>query len=355
VATLKEIAERAHVSINAVSRALNGKNKERWPAARHRAEQIRLVARKLGYRPHAAARMMRSSSSKHLGLLTSSLQNAPYEYPVLVGLNQRLQDAGYALSVISATDLTAPDKVNALAFRENYLAGLFVMHVPLAVRKLARAIAPRHLWLDSNERRSSNCIYRDEYHAGRLATLRVLEFGHRDLLFLGLKPWPDAHLSATERTRGFEDVLRSRGLNGETLLLGLGLDELRERTDELLAHLRPGRAVIAMGHALAEWCAHAAARRGLCAGRDFALASCAEELECSQTWPWLSRVSFDRQALGRQAAEMMLALLNGKTRVPSTVIQSEWVEGETARLGDGVVSLPSAHHIEQITDEEEQS
>lgn len=343
--TLREIAKRAHVSINAVSRALNGKNKERWDGARERAEKIRLIARKLGYRPHAAARMMRSQSSRHVGLLTSGLHNTPYEFPVLVGINERLQEAGYSLTVISATDLIAPR--NALALRERFLAGLFVMHVPFTVRKQVDGIAPLHIWVDSNVRRPKNCIYRDEYHAGRLATLKMLERGYRDLLLIGHKPWPGCHLSVTERLHGCEDALRTHLLKADALFLDLGTDEPRARTDELLAALRPGRAVIAMGHLMAEWCAHAASRRGLCAGRDFAIASCAEELGCAVSWPWLSRVSFDRQALGLRAAEMMLALMNGRSRVPSVIVRGEWVEGETARLGDDSISPQSTPRTER--------
>lgn len=102
-----------------------------------------------------------------------------------------------------------------------------------------------------------------------------------------------------------------------------------------------------MGHMLAEWCAHAAARRGLCAGRDFALASCAEELDCSLAWPWLSRVSFDRQAMGRQAAEIMLTLVTGKERKKSAVMRGEWVEGETARLNGNTVSPQSSQRAQR--------
>jgi LacI family transcriptional regulator len=336
--TLKDIAHHAHVSINTVSRVLNGKNKERWPSAIQRANYIREIAQKLGYRPNAGARMMRSQSSKHLGILTSGLHNTPYEFPVLMGLNQRLQEAGYSLSVINAADLDSRDGAKALALRENFLTGIFLMHVPNPVRELAESLVPKRVWLDSNVRRPCNCVYRDEYHAGRLVTEKMLEHGYEDILFIGLKPWPDGHCSVLLRTKGYDDVLRERGLKAEKLLLDLGPDEPRARTDELLILLRPGRAVIAMGHMLAEWCAHAAARRGLCAGRDFALASCAEELDCALAWPWLSRVTFDREAMGRQAAEIMLTLLNGKERKKSVVVRGEWAEGETARLNGDIVS-----------------
>jgi LacI family transcriptional regulator len=310
---------------------LNGKNKETWPSAARRAEAIRRIARQIGYRPHAAARMMRSRSSKHVGILTSGVHNNSYEFPVIVGLNGRLQEKGYSLSVINAEELDPPRAKEALALREDFLTGLFLMHVPEAVRALAEETVPLRVWLDSNVRGPHNCIYRDEYHAGRLATEKMLEHGHDDFLFLGSRPWPDCHVSALDRVRGYEDALRERGLKAEVFLIGFGVEEPRERADELLSCLRPGQAVITTGHLLAEWCVHAAGRRGLCAGRDFALASCTEELECLQAWPWLSRVGFDRYSLGRQAADMMLALLGGQERVESVVVRGAWIEGETAR------------------------
>ena len=56
MATLAEIAREAGVSPATVSNVLNGRNKENWGSSARRADEIRAVAQRMGYRPNAAAR-----------------------------------------------------------------------------------------------------------------------------------------------------------------------------------------------------------------------------------------------------------------------------------------------------------
>ena len=60
MATMKDIAVEAGVSIKTVSRILNGENKENWPSSIRRAQQIRDIANRLNFRPNAMARTMRT-------------------------------------------------------------------------------------------------------------------------------------------------------------------------------------------------------------------------------------------------------------------------------------------------------
>lgn len=335
--TIKEIAERAGASVNTVSRVLNGKLNETWPKVAQRAEMIRALARELGYRPNSAARAMRSRRSRQIGILLSGPYSAPYEYPVVAGINGVLQKAGYTLTVVNASG--AGDSTELRAFTESFLEGLFVMHVPEELRSEIEAFSPHRIWVDSWVRKASNCIYRDEEHAGALAAQRVLELGYREFLYVCFKPWENCHPHVFARKNGVFQTLQQAGVPVRAVEMGFELDELPEIEHELLDALHPGVAVVAVSEIPAQWCANVAARRGMSAGKDYALVSCAEALPFQIAWPWLSRVLFDREDMGAQAGNMMLELLGGKKQVKSRIVRNELYPGETA--------LPAARSVRQ--------
>lgn len=66
---MKEVAEAAGVSVNTVSRALNGKS-EISPETRAR---ILEVAAKVGYRPNRLARRFRSSKTGTIGVVVADI------------------------------------------------------------------------------------------------------------------------------------------------------------------------------------------------------------------------------------------------------------------------------------------
>lgn len=320
------------MSVNTVSRAINGTNREVWPSIARRAGEIRRIAKQMGYRPNAAARAMRAVRSQHIGIIMSGGHAAPYEFPVITGVNQRLQAAGYAISIVSTSESGSRTPQEALVLREQFLAGALVMHVPRAVCQYALSVLPHCIHIDSNIREPECCIYRDEHHAGRIAAEHMIKLGYARLLLIGHKPWEDAHVHALERARGVCEAAAAAGIPLERIEFGFPPEEFRAAAPRLLEKLAPETGVIASGESLAEWCAHVANDAGLCPGTDFGLASCSETQRSKTVWPGLSRMSFDRVGLGRRAADMMLSILeDSPPQRASVAIRGEWIPGDTAR------------------------
>ncbi len=331
--SLKDIAKVAGVSINTVSRALNGKTLAKWPKIAERTERIRKIARELGYRPHSAARAMRTQRSNHLAIIVSGAYQAPFEYPVVMAINKTLQQHGYSLSIISAAEIDLEHPEKTLAFRENFLAGLFLMHVPKPVRELVLDISPNIIHVDSNIREASNCIYRDEYAAGVIAARHAIDQRCGKILFLGHVPWSDdCHCHVELRRRGVQETAMAADVLCEIREIGFQQEEYLQLGHELPKLLSPRTMVITAGENLAFFVATAATKAGLIPGKHFGLISCADTPQIQTIWPWLSRVHFPRFQLGRLATEMMLQLLAGKKQIPSQTLENPWIPGETAIL-----------------------
>jgi DNA-binding LacI/PurR family transcriptional regulator len=69
---------------------------------------------------------------------------------------------------------------------------------------------------------------------------------------------------------------------------------------------------------------------GLRVGRDYGLAGCEDNSELWHAMNVVSRMGFDRGAMGRHAAGMMLNLLDKPDAPPPSVeLRDEWIAGET--------------------------
>ncbi|MHA3685087.1 LacI family DNA-binding transcriptional regulator [Leucobacter sp. HY1908] len=113
--TIKDVARAAGVSPATVSLALNGKT----TVNKQTAERVRRVAREQGYRAHAIARGLRTSSFGILGLIIRPLHTLENPMPQGVDFFMRLAgaaaltalDRGYTLMLVG--DPTQPDSPNS--------------------------------------------------------------------------------------------------------------------------------------------------------------------------------------------------------------------------------------------------
>ena len=94
---LKDIAERAGVSINTVSRAL----KDRSDIGEETKRKIKAIADELGYIPNASASRLRSRENHLIGVVITHIDNAFYAR-ILQGINDAVTDSGYTILVLSS-------------------------------------------------------------------------------------------------------------------------------------------------------------------------------------------------------------------------------------------------------------
>src|SRR5213595_2884873 len=105
-AGIRDVAAAAGVSITTVSDALNGKG--RLPDATRR--HVREVATRLGYRPSAAARTLRTGKSGLIGLTVTTYGDEPFTFTEFAYFAEMARAAtsaalarGYALVILPAT------------------------------------------------------------------------------------------------------------------------------------------------------------------------------------------------------------------------------------------------------------
>src|SRR3979490_686172 len=92
--TMRDVAETSGFSPATVSIVLNNAPLARYiaPATKKRIEE---TARKLGYRPNAMARFLRSKRTHSVGVMLIDITD-PYCTPILRGIENSLYQASYA-------------------------------------------------------------------------------------------------------------------------------------------------------------------------------------------------------------------------------------------------------------------
>lgn len=113
-AGIRDVAAAAGVSITTVSDALNGKGRLPDVTRRH----VREVAERLGYRPSAAARTLRTGRSGLLGLTVTTYGEEPFTFTEFAYFAEMARAAtsaalarGYALVILPATYLQSGSDV----------------------------------------------------------------------------------------------------------------------------------------------------------------------------------------------------------------------------------------------------
>ncbi len=340
--TLKDVSQAAGVSVQTVSQVLNARYRSLYhPQTRQRVIE---AARRLGYRPNAAARAMLNRRSNIIGVLVPIIPHGWFfqldVFETMLGMNQRLAQEGYVTSVIPVRELEAGHS-GSRAFREQMLDGVVVIGwVPDSVAKFVEEVAPVCIWCDTDADRPQGCIRRDEFHAGRLVAQKVIEQGYKRILWLTYAE-PNLHYSSRDRRRGIEQEAQRHGISVEAVHARRAwIDDDNSRWARLLD---PQTAVLTENMHFAQSLANLVQPLGLAPGRDFGLAACDHSNERAAVFPTLSRAMFDRSEVGLQAGEMLMSALQTGKLPPSRTVQAEWYEGTTTRRSHENTSTHAAN------------
>lgn len=174
-----QIAKKAGVSISMVSRVLSG-----WAddggVSKANAEKIRQIAARLGYRPNLAARMLRTSKSKVVGLLFSTQSHLYRE--LVPELQERLFARGYSAICGFWNNVDDADSVIG-AMSGGWVDGIITAHPPAEMKRLGIRVPTVH-FLYAEE--GCDSVTFEKADVLRKAVGHLTSLGHGRMLFLGV-------------------------------------------------------------------------------------------------------------------------------------------------------------------------
>ena len=197
--TIADVAARAGVDRALVSRILNED-----PSVRARPEtrqRVRDAVAELQYRPHRAARNLRTARANAVGLVIPSFDN-PIWAVVLDGIQEEADKRGLALIVGSSRPGRAGSPSSSSSARPVHSTASW--WPPPATRTLPDSCPVPWLLLNRRTPTSRRHVLVDDEAAAHLATSHLLDLGHRRIGMIG---GPTRVDSAIRRRQGFDRAL----------------------------------------------------------------------------------------------------------------------------------------------------
>lgn len=216
---MADVAERAGVSGQTVSRVVNGSPRVD-PDTRARVEAAMTA---LGYRPHRAARALRTGRTQTLGLVVSTLASVGNSR-MLQAVADAAASRGYALTVVTlGADTGVAEAFERLA--EQGVDGAIVLNEATARVRGADVGAAGLRLVVVDSPRDDRLGWEQQYgivetdHAGGAgaAVRHLLGLGHRTVHHLA---GPEGSFAASERERGWRAALEAAGAPAPELVRG---------------------------------------------------------------------------------------------------------------------------------------
>ncbi len=204
------VAGRAGVSGQTVSRVVNGSPRVD-PATRARVEK---AMAELGYRPHRAARALRTGRTQTIGLVVTTLATVGNSR-MLQATAEAAEERGYALLLVTAGD-TVSDAFERL--RDQGVDGAIVLNEASALTTAEdRPEGLRLVVVDAPAESGLRVVHSDHAGGAAAATSRLLSLGHQNVWHLA---GPADSFAASERERGWRETLESEGLTPNPVVRG---------------------------------------------------------------------------------------------------------------------------------------
>ena len=327
--TIRDVAQRAQVSLSTVSVVLNATA----PASEHTRRRVLAAVRELGYEPNSHARNLRSGRAQAVGLIVPDILN---EFFALVaeGVQEEARRRDYLLVLCSSDAEPEQEAGNARLIRANRLDG--VVHLsgtgtsPEPLLALAEDVAL--VVVDERiEGLDRPFVGSDNRRGARLAAELALANGHRRF---GIVEGPPALWTARQRLAGYRDALSEAGIDADAV--GSVAGDYRVASGvaaarELLRGPRRTRptALLVANDLMAVGCLRHCAGAGIRVPEDVAIVGYDDVPLAALVTPALTTVRQPARELGRTAVGLLLDLIEGRDVPPDVDLPAELVVRES--------------------------
>ena len=314
MATIRDVAKRAGVSVGTVSNYLNDPTR----VAPATAERVQQAIDVLEYRIDLTARAFRTGQTRTIGLLVPTITN-PYFAEIAKVISHELWAEGYQVFLADADD----DPERELALVEQLLArrveGMLVIHSgdPEAYAPRVYEAGVPLVFFDRNVPGYPS-VSTDNRLGGALAARHLTDLGHRDIAVL---VGGGSARNVAERLEGFREALAAADveLEARSILAGPQALELGYRVTELLHRSPRPSAIFATNDIVAIGAWRTLVGLGVAVPDDVSLVGF-DGIEMSRlTVPPLTTVHQDKGSVGRAAVALLLRCLRGEAVEPDSV------------------------------------
>jgi LacI family transcriptional regulator len=305
--TIKDVAERAGVSMSTVSHVVNN--------TRYVSEELRgrvlTAMQELGYRPNSLARSLRRNRSLAIGVVAPDSSN-PFFADIARGIEDACFDLGYTITVCSTDENVEKERVYLNSLIDRQIDGV-VLIVARAQSQNVRVLLEHGIPTVVVDRDMPNLnvdsVLIDNYRGGYSVGEHLAAMGYqRPACIAG----PYYSIPIQDRVRGYRDALRDHRIDLPDDLVEGGdfqYEGGRQAFERLCTRHPEIDSLFACTDRLAVGAMRAATEHGYVIPDQFGIVGFDNIDLAAYTTPSLTTVSQPKYQMGQQAAALLLRRL----------------------------------------------
>ncbi len=305
IITMRDVAERAGVSVTSVSHVIN--------QTRVVSDDIRgrvLAAMlELGYQPNALARSLRRKETYTLGVIMTNSAD-PFFAEITRGVEDTCFERGYNIILCNSDSDLDKELFYTNTLTKKRVDGILFLAAGGKSTEHIRAVQERGTPLVVIDRIIPNLavdsVLIDNARGGWLATQHLVELGHRRI---GCIAGPSDLTLSAERVTGYRSALQQAGLAVDETLIVRGNFQYEsgyQVTQQFLARPDPPTAIFACNDLMAIGAINAAVKQGWPAPARLSVVGFDDIRLASYTNPLLTTVAQPKYEMGSMATTMLL-------------------------------------------------
>lgn len=316
IATIRDVAKKAGVSISTVS-AVTNNNK---PVSAALRRKVAAVIAELDYQPNPVARALYTKRTNNLAFLVPSITN-PFFSAVLRSVEDTALRRGYSVFVGSTDGDQAKVKSYHQRLQNIGIDGLLaVLSWDIVNSGIIETVIKRGLPVvgvaGGRIVSEIDCYIVDDIAAGEQAAQYLIGLGHRRIAFLGAI---DSQQTAL-RYQGVQRALLQHGLHPDPHLLvqveGHTEEYVHKAISRLVVEKTEFSAIIAFNDIMALGALSALDDFGFTIPEDVSVLGFDDTL-AAYSRPKLTTMAFPKQALGEQAVLRLISHIEGSKQPPA--------------------------------------
>lgn len=319
VATRREVAEAAQVSVRTVSNVVNGFAN----IAPQTRERVLRVIEQLDYRPSEIARMLKRGRSGLIALVLPELDT-----PYFAELTRAFVELGASHGFTVVIDQTDGDvdrerELISQTDRGALFDGLVVSPIGLRPEDLA-GISPERpvVFLGEDSHTGFDQVMVDNFAASRDAVAHLIASGRTRIAAIGAQK--THHSSSAQRLAGYERALTDAGITIDGNLIGYVEDfRRRDGAAAMSSMLDSGTmpdALFCFSDPVALGAMRTLHKRGIAMPEQIAVVGFDDIEDGHYSTPSLSSVSPDKRFIAAKALDLLSARLDGTNLAPASYL-----------------------------------
>jgi DNA-binding LacI/PurR family transcriptional regulator len=323
--TIRDVAARAGVSHQTVSRVINGSALVS-PATR---EKVMAAIDELGYSPNAVARSMARGRTSMLACISPNLTDFTLSR-IIEGAEYEVRQHGYYLVSSSAPDEASFKDLLAELIDSRRVEGLMVINPYVDKRHTLLRIGTPTVLVGSQSRRDTvSSVALDDFNVAWKATQYLIELGHRRIAMV---TGPQVEDCTQDRDEGYKRALDEAHLEFEPSLVVTGDWSASSGYDAVMRIVKMGQmpsAVFAQNDRMAIGVLRAARELHLQVPQQLSVIGIDDMPLASYFDPPLTTMQQDMHAIGREAAQLLIHSLENPgdncqhLRIPAKLVVRE--------------------------------